>query len=101
MSKSKYGWVITKDNLTKEDQKVGIDLPSDKGISGPRNSTYTEAECRKGAKFRMLDDDGEIYYYGYIVGDYSGFEPLDDFGTPNAGCTEIQYKDAQGEWEGL
>ncbi len=30
-----------------------------------------------------------------IYGAYSGFEPLDDFCMPNAGCTGIKYN---GEW---
>ena len=51
-------------------------------------------------KFRMLDDDGELYYEGYSDDD-SSFDPLDDFGTPNAGCTEIQYKDEKGKWSTL
>jgi hypothetical protein len=41
-------------------------------------------------KFKMFDDDGELYYSGYAKPD-ADFDPLDDFGTPNAGCTEIQY----------
>jgi hypothetical protein len=50
----------------------------------------------------MLDDDGIVYYYGKIVGDgCEGFEPLRDFGTPNAGCTSIQYKDDDGLWKWL
>jgi len=29
-----------------------------------------------------------------------GFEPLDDFGTPAAGCTSIKYKNPKtGAWE--
>ena len=54
----------------------------------------------------MLDDDGEVYYEGKIAwaADYkngSGFEPLEDFGHGNAGCTEIRYKDTDGEWRTL
>jgi|TARA_R100001530_G_scaffold110783_3_gene78010 hypothetical protein len=44
----------------------------------------------------MFDDDGVLYYAGLIWGDYDGFEPLDDFGMPNAGCTEIQLRGADG-----
>jgi hypothetical protein len=40
----------------------------------------------------MKDDDGITYYEGEIYGDYDGFEPLDDFGTPNAGAVSIWYK---------
>jgi hypothetical protein len=50
----------------------------------------------------MMDDDGNIYYGGLIQGaDYQGFEPLDDFGAPNAGATEIHYINADGGWEQL
>lgn len=56
--------------------------------------------------FRLLDDDGVIYYEGMMVpleehDDYSdGFEPLDDFGGPNAGCTNLEYVDAKTDcWE--
>lgn len=53
-------------------------------------------------KFRMRDDDGELCYEG--VGNCltagEGFEPLDDFGMPNAGCTSIEWF-VQGRWEVL
>jgi len=41
-------------------------------------------------KFRMFDDGGELYYEGFSI-DNSSFDPLDDFGAPNAGATEIKY----------
>jgi hypothetical protein len=47
------------------------------------------------ARWSAYDDDGECYYEGIIYGAYSGFEPLDDFCMPNAGCTGIKYN---GEW---
>lgn len=40
--------------------------------------------------FRMYDDDGELYYSGWAKPD-TEFDPLEDFGTPNAGCTSISY----------
>lgn len=54
-------------------------------------------------KFRLLDDDGEIYFYGYSSScdDEEAFEPLDCYGAAY-GCTEIQYKDTEtGEYETL
>ena len=44
-------------------------------------------------RFRLLDDDGEIYYEGLSDDSDSqgAFAPLDDFGRGYAGCTEIQY----------
>jgi len=76
-----YGWVITKDIVCDGD---------DKGIIGPSGCNLSKEEITKGERFTMYDDDGECYYEGYIVGDYTGLEPLDDFGMPNAGCTEIK-----------
>ena len=57
--------------------------------------------CRKVCKhpFRMYDDDGILYYEGYS-NDSSSFQPLDEFGMPNAGCTEIKYLE-NGKWETL
>lgn len=54
-------------------------------------------------KFRLLDDDGEIYAYGYSNDDSSekAFIPLDRY-HPDYGCTEIQYKNPKtGEYETL
>lgn len=45
----------------------------------------------------MKDGDGNIVYRGRITGRYDGFEPLYDFGIPNAGCTEIWYFE-NGKW---
>lgn len=96
-----YGWLITKDK---------IDDGNTNGTMGPHDCQFSADEIKsKGAKFRMLDDDGIVYYYGYIhhIDDYfpeyeAGFEPLEDFGTPNAGCTDIQYKNKEtGDWESL
>lgn len=51
-------------------------------------------------EFRMFDGDGELYYSGWLYGDWTGFEPLEDFGLPNAGCTRIDHK-TNGVWETL
>ena len=52
-------------------------------------------------RFRMLDDDGELYYRGLLVGDFGGLEPLDDFGAPNSGCTELQIYTRGKGWESI
>jgi hypothetical protein len=49
----------------------------------------------------MFDGDGELYYSGTIWGDFDGFEPLDDFGTPSAGCIEIKLRDPDGVFRTL
>ncbi len=40
-------------------------------------------------------DDDECLYEGMLYGDYDGFEPLDDFAMPDAGCVKIKVG---GEW---
>lgn len=55
---------------------------------------------RMGHKFRLLDDDGHVYFHGFAADD-SSFEPL-DWATPRYGCTEIQYRDGEtNEWKSL
>ena len=49
-------------------------------------------------KFRLLDDDGEVYFYGKS-GNSSSFDPLDEFGG-GFGCTDIQYLE-NGRYESL
>ena len=72
-------WVVTKDHDVVNDCKNATPNQIDQIIK----DGFTE-------KFKMFDDDGELYYSGYAKPD-ADFDPLDDFGTPNAGCTEIQY----------
>lgn len=82
-----YRWKITKDHLADADEQ------SDKGLEGPSNAD--DSVTSNPTRFSMYDDDGECYYEGMLYGDFDGFEPLDDFGTGNAGCTGIKIA---GEW---
>lgn len=110
MSESTYGWLITYDS---------IDNEPDMKTCGPYNlSAGMETKLRQAVRigrdkypgddvewFRMYDDDGELYYSGVRTGesDYEhGFEPLEDYGTPNAGCTRIDYYNPDTKtWETL
>ena len=100
---ARYGWIITSDTLAD-----GGPRPTNTnavGMIGP-GDIHPESERRlragAGVLFRMLDDDGIVYYAGRLVGQtITGFEPLDDFGEPNAGCTEIQHWTEVGEWRPL
>ena len=65
-----------------------------KSISDDGRSHYKNADKNHSGlfKFRLLDDDGCVYFYGYSD-DCSGedaFAPLDEYGV-NFGCTDIQY----------
>ena len=62
-------------------------------MSGPYNASDEVTD--NPTRFSMYDDDGNCYYEGMIYGDFDGFEPLEDFGMPNAGCTAMKL---DGEW---
>ena len=49
--------------------------------------------------FKMYDDDGEHYYSGYAKEEE--FYPIDDYGMPNAGATEIKYRQPNGTYSTL
>ena len=72
-----YYWIITKDLITDGEEKGTSS--GDERLKGTNGKTFS-----------MSDDDGECYYIGRIYGNYDGFEPLDDFGMPNAGCTQVK-----------
>lgn len=97
-------WIITRDLLAEQDSK----LVSEVGTSGPAGISevaLAKLERGEGHMFLMFDDDDELYYEGLLLGDptsHQGFAPLDDFGTPNAGCTYIEYyNETAKEWEVL
>lgn len=100
---SEYAWIITSDDQRDPDAPEGS-YSNAKGLIGPRDATPEQIdrlhEGRIGEAFRIYDDDGELYYRGRIIGDYEGFEPLDDFAAPNAGATDIKYRNhSTGKWE--
>jgi len=78
-----YRWVITTDHLEAADHDYDAT-----GKQGPSNANPELTADPQ--QFQMFDDDGELYYSGILYGLADGFEPLDDFGTPNAGCTIIK-----------
>lgn len=96
---SDYRWKITRDfDYEREAKAVS---PSDKsytsavGTEGPCN---LDPSLKMPYRFRMYaeGDDGEdslVVYEGYCSEEE--FYPLDDFGSPNWGCTTIKYYDKQ------
>lgn len=87
-------WVITKDCITtKEDIEQGSKCCVGIGnyTGDPKDLPY---------KFRLYDDDGNLYYEGRS-NDRSteeAFEPL-NWAEADSGCTFIQY--LQDRWETL
>jgi hypothetical protein len=85
-------WKVTKDHIEEEGKVLEVNVLS-------RN--YEESDEPKLIHpFKMFDDDDNLYYEGFSTDD-SSFGPLDNYGTPNAGCTYIQYKNGFGKFETL
>jgi hypothetical protein len=91
-------WIITKDHLATGDQKgrVGVgNVSNEHEVALPR------------VRFRLLDDDDEVYYEGVM--DKEGFDDADesqafaplDWAMADAGCTEMQYREGNGAWTTL
>ena len=80
----KYTWKITKDHTGGEDK--GTEFFS---------CSHKEVDMNIKAHFSLYDDDGKCYFEGMLYGDCTGFEPLWDFGAPNAGCSRIKLN---GSW---
>ena len=92
-TKTGYRWIITKDHVKDENAKEGSNSNT-KGVQGPR---YCDENLKSNPqKFSLYDDDGECYAEGMLYStddEYNGevlFSPLDDFGRPNWGCTDIK-----------
>ena len=72
----------------------GFIITKDFGVCDDCKTATTEqieiVKLKYTEKFRLYDGDMILYYEGYGV-DNSSFNPLDDFGTGNAGCTELRY----------
>jgi hypothetical protein len=89
---SNYGWKITwADPDLFDGSEVGIIGPGnihpDLEEMIRSNLDYNHPDVYH---FDMYDDDGERYFSGVLIGeDVEGDEPLHDYGTPYAGCTEI------------
>ncbi len=96
-------FIITKDyvNDGEDDGTVGPSRLSDsdetilRAIAQGKKSEGIESD-----HFYMSDDDGQRHYAGYHVG-ADPFEPLDSFGTPNAGCTSIHMKNKDGKYSAV
>ena len=89
---SGYTWIVTRDTILGDSSEAVGKI----GPSGARNRAPFDTVIIHGEHFRMLNAAGEAQFSGYILGEYSGREPLDDYGSDN-GCTSIEYE-RNGEW---
>lgn len=94
-------WIITEDKISEGEQ---IGTCGGVNISQAQFDLLRDGCLADYTLFRMYDDDGNHYYSGRMIEgkESDGFEPLDDFGSPNAGCTRLDYFDVEkDEWRTL
>lgn len=93
-----YAWTIDTDHLYEDEtdrNAVGVTGPSD----APAD-LLAKLGAGEGYVFKIYDDDNELYYTGRLVfypeedghpSNEAVAGPLDDYGTPNDGATEVRY----------
>ena len=91
----KYAWMVTG---TGEDGESTNELVSRLGPGVEYHAGINNLVSR-GAHFRMLGEDGKVRFSGYIVGECTGREPLEEFGQ-DRGCVLIEYE-RKGNWFAL
>jgi hypothetical protein len=100
-------WIITRDYLTEEngeDKSVGEFSRVGKHSWDYNPAGFSDAEK---VQVRLLDDDEEVYYEALStrerIYDSDGDRAFDilDWGMADAGCTELQYLDDNGNWQTL
>jgi hypothetical protein len=89
---SPYTWIVTRDAVLGDSS----DAVGKIGPRGARKRERFDKIIIHGDHFRLLNDDGEVQFTGYILGEYRGPEPLSDYGVSN-GCSRIEYEH-DGEW---
>lgn len=106
-------FIITKDKVAPSLKDILPDIEDDVGTIGPSGASVSDmARLRagEGIAFRLLDDDGEVYYHGRrlehsscdrFYGGEHELAPLDCFGTPNAGAVIQEERNKDGKWEAI
>ena len=92
---SKYTWIVTKDEV---DGNIS-DAVGKIGPPGERHRYRFDRVITGGKEFRLLTATGQVKFSGFILGEYDGQEPLDEYGREQ-GCVSIQYRDG-GRWSGV
>ncbi len=89
---SQYTWIVTRDSILGDSS----DAVGKIGPRGAKNRERFDKVIIEGDHFRLLNEEGNVQFSGYILGEYTGREPLDDYGLDN-GCTAIEYEH-EGSW---
>lgn len=61
------------------------------GPPGERHRSRFDRVITGGKEFRLLMPAGQVKFSGFILGDYDGLDPLEEFGRDN-GCVSIQCR---------
>jgi hypothetical protein len=86
---AEYGWLIYEDFTEDFDSKEPATVEV-VGPSGCSDENEQKLKDGQGDEFELYDDDDILYYKGRIIGGYTGLEPCDDYGTPNAGAVHTK-----------
>ena len=92
---SAYTWIVTRDTIVGDSS----DAVGKIGPPGAKNRERFDKVIMHGEHFRMLNAFGEAQYSGYILGEYDGQEPLDDYGRERE-CVKIEFE-RDGNWVSL
>ena len=99
MSLYKYAWKVTgvlskKEVLwSTEDEKLMLDTSINIENFSLLKNKFPDTVQR----WMVADDDGIPYAEGLIVGEWQGFEPLDDWATSDLGCTRLYFWTENGD----
>jgi len=89
-----YGWTITKADPTNQDII---------GVGGGRVTRDAILNNPNSREFIMICQGVEGFARGFVLLDDNcdGFEPLDNYGSPNFGFSSIFYKEIDGKFHEL
>jgi hypothetical protein len=93
-------WAIDKDLISDEGEtRVGHSGETINIGMGHISPEYIDLPSGPIVRFRLLDDDGEVYYEGWLNNDSEGLnqQAALEFGRADAGCTTIQVQTK--EWK--
>lgn len=87
-----YAWVVTR-----HDSSMDTNVTIGKlGPLGASKHYRVNQVLMEGRAFQMRDQSGELAYSGYLAGNATGMEPLNDYGRSH-GCVSIEYE-KDGKW---
>ena len=88
----KYTWIVTRDEV---DGSISAAVRK-VGTPGEQHCYRLDRVITGGKEFRLLMPAGQVKFSGFILGDYGGLEPTDEFGR-DIGCVSMQCRNG-GRW---